>query len=1020
MEVEKNIAFFIKEQFPGIYKENGPELVALVEDYYKFLETQSNQSLYVSRRLFEYRDVDTTLAELLLFFKNKFLHDLPLKENTISFIVKNVLDLYRRKGTPAGIELFFSIFFQEFDIDIVYPADKMMKVSNSKWRRGIYLQIIPNDNRFTSVSGKTYTYLDLISKNIEGSTSGAKAAVSKVNFIMLNGIKTPIIYIDEAQGNFERYDEVIAVVNGESVVFGRVAGSLSAFEVDQNSDDATVGNSIGDQLTVASQFGNGGECIVTDVSNLISGDVRYTIADGGYGYTIDNTRLQVSTQTLLVDNPNLQFIPYERLRDSAGNEAVVIGQTEDLLGVKSQAGDEFDLSRTINTLDRDTNFAVVPIEISPFNASSPGPLYPDGGDTENDVIVGSLTNTSQVSIITDLIAPHISTQLDAADYEATAPMSGTVSPVTLTTPLNQAFNVQPFTIGRIGSFNNIRKGSNYQTQVFARAEDEIFSRLQRRNQVIRFDDPGEASTFSVGETITQDNTSVQGLVQVVDNVNGFISVLPFDYYGFNNTDGIIKGQIVVPIAGAALDYDRDVLGDNAQIDAITDFAVGKIKEVAVSNSGFGYVDSAIGTLRTKDTNEVRAGGTIRTLTQGKTAGYWSSFSSHLNGYKPDGEYYEAGMRVQDSDFFQEYSYQIKSSLAKSQYESLLRDNVHLAGTKMFGDFMYKVKVDSETRPRFYRKFNDDGVGSPFDTADVTNIEASVTNYTVDSTYLTVDHIPGGTGGLVLTNNTTLDITKNWSQGLHVYSTTVQLPSSGSGPFPVAILLHGNGGNGAAMVSQFTSDLPGHILIGVDGYQNSWNISNESSNGPDIEMLTELVSSIQIYANVDDTKIRIVGTSNGGALALRAAVEISDPAIDTIVCMISQTNTDQYRNGQFHYPFNEELTGDTYLNDGYDTPVTTIPQRRLVQMNGVNDTVVPYNGGTFVGMTFLTAPNSAYRYAGALGFGGVQSTGVPFGNNSNIVDYGNTIFMNDNVGHTVSPDMRVLLNNYLEDNYKITY
>lgn len=157
MEIEKNIAFFIREQFPNIYKEDGPELVALVEDYYRFLETQENQSLYVARRLFEYKDIDTTLAELLLFFKKKFLDDLPLKENTIKFIVKNILDLYRRKGTPAGIELFFAIFFQEFDINIVYPADKMLKVSNSRWRRGVYLQMIPNQNRFVSKLDQVYT-----------------------------------------------------------------------------------------------------------------------------------------------------------------------------------------------------------------------------------------------------------------------------------------------------------------------------------------------------------------------------------------------------------------------------------------------------------------------------------------------------------------------------------------------------------------------------------------------------------------------------------------------------------------------------------------------------------------------------------------------------------------------------------------------------------------------------------------------------------------------------------------------
>ena len=41
-----------------------------------------------------------------------------------------------------------------------------------------------------------------------------------------------------------------------------------------------------------------------------------------------------------------------------------------------------------------------------------------------------------------------------------------------------------------------------------------------------------------------------------------------------------------------------------------------------------------------------------------------------------------------------------------------------------------------------------------------------------------------------------------------------MPSTGSAPYPTAILLHGNGGNGAAMVTQFANELQGHILVGI--------------------------------------------------------------------------------------------------------------------------------------------------------------------------------------------------------------
>ena len=93
-EVEKQISFKIAQQFPAIYRENNDELVSLVTDYYKFLETTPNQSIYNARRMFEYRDITTTLSSMILFFQKKFLADLPLLNDTsVRLVVKNILDL---------------------------------------------------------------------------------------------------------------------------------------------------------------------------------------------------------------------------------------------------------------------------------------------------------------------------------------------------------------------------------------------------------------------------------------------------------------------------------------------------------------------------------------------------------------------------------------------------------------------------------------------------------------------------------------------------------------------------------------------------------------------------------------------------------------------------------------------------------------------------------------------------------------------------------------------------------------
>lgn len=864
-EIEKNIAFFIKHQFPGIYREEGSELVQLVEDYYKFAETQTNQHVHISRRYSEYRDVDTTLASMIVFFQKKFLSDLPLKSDVIKFIVKNIQDLYRRKGTPAGIELFFGIFYEEFDVDIVYPAKKMFKASNSQWSQGTYLQLYPNSGIFFSKTDKRYEYSDLISRNITGSASGAKAAVSKINFVVLNGIQTPIIYIDELRGSFTQYDELIVNIAGEVITFGRVNGSLSAIAIDDDYP-GTTGNKIGDVFDVTSEFGGGGKAVVTELSDKITGEIDYTLENGGYGYTIANTKLLVSNQTLVVNNPNKDFVIYETLQDSAGNEGIIIGQDENTIGVRIDrsvnALAEFDLTRPISTIDRATNITLNPALVSTFNDTSPGVLFPDGGNANTNVIVSGLTNTSQAYVITDPIAPHLTTVLNAADFEPPA-MTGTASPVNLTTPLEDAFDIQTLTIGKILGFDNINVGQDYTNSVFARARDEVFKNFERKDQILRFTEPGIAGNFSVGDIINDpDDAGLEGQVLALDTEFGAITVRPFDYYGFNNTTNIalVNGDSY-PVVGVSVDYSARDYGDNAIVDADTEFKEGKIKAVGIENSGLGYVHGKIANLVNEDL-EIQAQGILAANTQGVTSGFWADQSGHINGYIEKGttttteilpdsnfsvaldvvigggdpagsvagltsafdtwvtttasdgfafgdinkdgvidasdsaeylllantataeaassttrwnniigpslrvqpwysqmegivynvtdrttivsqDYFESGQRIQDSDFFQEYSYEIKTKLGRERYEKLLKENVHLSGSKMFGNFIYKVKTDGKTKQRFYRAFNDDGYGSPLDIADLQILDAGITNFTIDTTYVTADHVKGG-------------------------------------------------------------------------------------------------------------------------------------------------------------------------------------------------------------------------------------------------------------------------------------
>jgi hypothetical protein len=707
MDIEKFISYQIEKQFPSIFREDGVELIEFIKYYYKFLEESSNQSIYNNRRLFEYRDIDNTLESMVIFFKNKYMKDLPLDGDKTRFAVKNILDLYRRRGTPEGVELFFRLFYNE-TVDIYYPSEAILKPSSSSWNNGIFLQLYPRE---------IADLKDLTGKTIYGSISKAEGVVDRILFTLVNNVLTPILFLGNVRGTFIGFDDIYSIINGGIVNFGKVYGSLDSIAINVNDPRATTGNNIGDLVSVTYSGARGGKAIVTEVSQTISGEIEYFIDESGFGYTKENTLLLVSNQIIFSYNLFEKLQVLETLQDQNGNRGIVIGGNENIIGVKMEEGFEFSSNSIITTtrssnndivivsdeiITSNTNLVIINIDannyfsdseivyyesIVPKNESSPGPLFPEVANTEIlSVKLEELDNEETVSLITDVIGNFLDVQLDAANFNdppALIPMSGIVDPVTVDTRIDEAFDFEPFVIGSIKRFINVNPGADYINKVFAVALDPVMSNFDVYNQIITLDNI--SATFEVGSIITQNGVSGK-ILRITGNT---LFVLPYSYYGFQNAPITFNGVNYNPIS-ISRDYSSEKLGFNADINAITQFAVGKILNVDITNSGYGYSDKSEVTI-TDNFGNVLAVGIAAARGQGRIEGRWSSKESHLN--------YQDGKVLQDSDYYQEYSYKISSKTDINTYKNTLTEISHLAGTKMFGQFVLKdeVKVNSSAR-----------------------------------------------------------------------------------------------------------------------------------------------------------------------------------------------------------------------------------------------------------------------------------------------------------------------------------
>jgi poly(3-hydroxybutyrate) depolymerase len=161
----------------------------------------------------------------------------------------------------------------------------------------------------------------------------------------------------------------------------------------------------------------------------------------------------------------------------------------------------------------------------------------------------------------------------------------------------------------------------------------------------------------------------------------------------------------------------------------------------------------------------------------------------------------------------------------------------------------------------------------------------------------------------------------------------------------------------------------HILVAPTGYMNCWNISDEPSEAPDVEMVGDLVEQLQTYDNVNPNQIRIIGSSNGSALANRVFIENNNPGIDIVCAIVSQLSEAQYHDSNFYYPSGN--TGGNQEFDGYDIMTIPIEGRKYLNIGNTNDQLIPYYGGPAVGVNFINSLDAIFIIANSQGYQGNQ-------------------------------------------------
>jgi len=396
-DLSKTISEYIEQQFPAVYREDGPNLVAFTKAYYEFMENTSTSPTTLSRSMFQNRDIDETLDSFLVHFKEKYLSEFPYaKAVDKRFVIKHIMDYYRSKGTPKATELLIRMLFNE-EASVYYPGDDILRASHSKYKIPKYIEV--------TQSARSAGFVE---NQITGSRSGATAFVEGLVKKRVQGRIIDILYISNIKGSF-RTDELVSD-DGLLTNAPKIIGSLSSMNVTNGGRN----NAVGDLFNVLDDTGRQGKVRVTGVEDA-TGRVDFELVDGGTGYTLndlddgdtsdDYTDVRVATAMIAVDNSNTlnQFIQFETVKQE--REIVTLISAQDF-------ADEYFDNLAANSASVADDF-VLGVKVYPtaYTANSTnGPAFlrstvSDSNDivviTNNTIIANTEYSTNSTHIVFD-------------------------------------------------------------------------------------------------------------------------------------------------------------------------------------------------------------------------------------------------------------------------------------------------------------------------------------------------------------------------------------------------------------------------------------------------------------------------------------------------------------------------------------------------------------------------------------------------------------------------------------------
>jgi len=683
--VTANTRFIIGEEIIG----SSSNATAIIGSYKANPVENINQ-------LLQYLDVDETLDEFFIQFRNAFLdavpNDLDIGLDKRKF-TKRIIDLYRAKGTKKANELFFRALFDETP-ELYYPNRDMLRVSDGKWSVDTILKVTlksPSNGNIANLVGQTITQQTVVGNTV---IQEATAVVDQVTIQTVdNAVQVATLFINAGSINGTFLSSTGDNFQLEDGGPGDILLLETGDEIDQEEEVLLTGVDNTDP-----------DVIITCAIHKVIDDI--TINSIGSYYSLDEA-IEVDNSTSIGTNGS---ITVGSLRQSSIDDIKV-----------ESGGSGYEIGDDIVVDNTDAGGSALDAEIRVVNGSF---TLESSDDSERlikedgDIIIMEDATNSSLGDITDIkitnagagyfTVPNLSvtsTSGSGASLFAIARNAGGLLTVNL---LNRGFRyetaplIKPrlhmqienlsstFTVGETVTMNAVY---DLNLEQFDTRDDRVVLEPNRPSEILlESDDGGIQLEDESGSFIMQDAERAVQKKSILNNS-------PIEFLKTENDEYLIAETLVqdtTPYDIIAEDNDTLITETLSTATATVVEYDGDKNILTLSNVDGTFLDGQTITGNTS--------GETATVVLANQAEVVSTVGTTVTGFgefiNVDGHVSELTKKIQDSFYYQDYSYVVKVGEAISSWRDDLKRSIHPAGFNVFGEVSIRTRVDAQIKKGF--------------------------------------------------------------------------------------------------------------------------------------------------------------------------------------------------------------------------------------------------------------------------------------------------------------------------------